>query len=201
MTKPVYHVSTKGQPETFCVSNHLPDGAKAPRTEGCMIYIPGTGFEVTMRCYEENPKAVFTEPDQPVCRDSCMEAFMNFFPEEPEPRYVNVEMNSIGTVLCAFGFKRPNRTHVLKLGYPQPKVTVEKGQDADGAYWQTKCLITEEFVEKLYGKPCKFQPGDSFQANFYKCGDQTEHPHWASWSKVAIADFHTPEFFGIMKIV
>ena len=39
----------------------------------------GHRFDVTMQCYEENPKAVYMEPDQPVCWDSCMEAFMNFF--------------------------------------------------------------------------------------------------------------------------
>ena len=41
------------------------------------------------------------------------------------------------------------------------------------------------------------QPGDTWRANLYKCGDETSHPHWASWSPIGEAlDFHVPEYFG-----
>ena len=36
-------------------------------------------------------------------------------------------------------------------------------------------------------------PGDRWRANFYKCGDETSHPHWASWSPVGRLDFHRPQ--------
>jgi hypothetical protein len=36
------------------------------------------------------------------------------------------------------------------------------------------------------------------KANFYKCGDDTEEPHYLSWNPVGTErpDFHQPAFFG-----
>jgi hypothetical protein len=40
--------------------------------------------------------------------------------------------------------------------------------------------------------------GHVARANFYKCGDETETPHFGAWSPVQTPqpDFHRPEFFG-----
>ncbi|MDU5344496.1 MAG: carbohydrate-binding family 9-like protein, partial [Prevotella bivia] len=40
--------------------------------------------------------------------------------------------------------------------------------------------------------------GLTMKANFYKCGDKTDQPHFLSWQKVDLPkpDFHRPEFFG-----
>ena len=39
--------------------------------------------------------------------------------------------------------------------------------------------------------------GQVWRANLYKCGDQTSHPHWASWAPIGEAlNFHQPGFFG-----
>ena len=193
----IYYVKTEGQPDTFSVCNNRSEGAIAPKTEGTMRYIPGTGFEIVMRCYETEPKAVHTIPDEPVCKDSCMEAFLNFYPELPQYGYINVEMNAVGTVRCCLGTRRQGRKELLKMGLPQPEVTVTKADN----HWQLRCLIAEKLIEALYERPCSFAPGHEMRGNFYKCGDETAAPHWASWSPVERLDFHTPEFFGILKIV
>jgi hypothetical protein len=41
--------------------------------------------------------------------------------------------------------------------------------------------------------------GKEWTANFYKCGDKTSHPHWASWNPVSELNFHLPECFGRIK--
>ena len=42
--------------------------------------------------------------------------------------------------------------------------------------------------------------GQTWRGNFYKCGDHTSHPHWASWSPIGEQlDFHQPEFFGELR--
>jgi hypothetical protein len=41
----------------------------------------------------------------------------------------------------------------------------------------------------------------SWRDNFYKCGDQTSHPHWASWSPVDDLNFHLPRCFGTICFV
>ncbi len=192
-----YHVVTAGEPEVFTVANHRPEGAEAPKTEGFMRYISGTGIEATLRCYEENPKAVYTQPDDPVFEDSCMEVFLDVFPEQPQYGYINMEMNAAGAARCKFGRDRHNRYALLERGIPQPEFSVSFGE----GFWQVKCLFTEGLLETLYERPCSLEAGHQMRGNFYKCGDKTESPHWASWSPVGRLDFHTPEFFGLMKIV
>lgn len=199
MKKPIYSVMTSGQPEEFYVTNYRPEGAPAPRTEGSMRYAPGAGFEAIMRCYEDDPKVVYYQPDEDVWDDSCMEVFLNCFPELPEAKYLNVEMNAAGTALCAFGTVE-DRMFLLEMGLPQPEVTASRGSDETGSYWQVRCVIPESLLEALYQRPCRFAPGDQLRGNFYKCGDETAAPHWASWSPVSAVQFHCPEEFGILEI-
>lgn len=190
-----YRVVISGEPEMFTIENHRPEGTECPKTEGYMRYIPGTGFEVVMRCYEENPAASHTQPDEQVCQDSCMECFLKCFADSPN--YINVEVNSLGVMKCAIGPGRNGRSTVRQLGLAQPKVAVTKG---DG-YWQISYVISEDLLESLYQRPCRFAAGHEMQGNFYKCREEVLPPHWSTWSKVERLDFHTPEFFGTLKIV
>ena len=47
-----------------------------------------------------------------------------------------------------------------------------------------------------YSGPLGTLAGRAWRANFYKCGDQTSHPHWAAWSPVDELNFHLPRCFG-----
>jgi hypothetical protein len=126
-----------------------------------------------------------------------MEMFICCFPEEPGASYLNVEMNAAGNAKCAFGPDRNNRKTLTEMGItnrPVISATVEE------AFWQIDCLVPESLLETLYGRPCHFAPGHEMRANFYKCGDETDAPHWATWSKVGRLDFHAPEFFGRLII-
>ena len=48
-------------------------------------------------------------------------------------------------------------------------------------------------IESLDGKEIK--------ANFYKCGDELQTPHFLSWNPIEIdqPDFHRPDFFGTLE--
>ena len=190
----IYLVHTTGEPEKFSIENHRPEGTECPKTEGSMRYIPGTGFEVTMRCYEKDPAVSYTQPDDRVCRDSCMECFLKCFADSPN--YINVEVNALGVMKCGFGPGRERET-VRQMGLSQPKVTVTKAED----YWQISYVISEGLLEALYQRPCRFEAGHEMQGNFYKCREEVQPPHWSTWAKVERLDFHTPEFFGQLKIV
>ena len=148
-----------------------------------------------MRCYESDPAVSYTQPDDTVCKDSCMECFLKCFTDLPG--YINVEVNALGVMKCAFGPDRVNRKTVRQMGLAQPKVTVTKTE----AYWQIRYVISESLLEALYQRPCRFAAGHEMQANFYKCREDVLPPHWSSWSKVERLDFHTPEFFGDLKIL
>jgi len=38
-----------------------------------------------------------------------------------------------------------------------------------------------------------------WSGNVYKCGDDTSHPHWASWRPVRRVNFHEPDCFGDLE--
>jgi hypothetical protein len=41
--------------------------------------------------------------------------------------------------------------------------------------------------------------GQRWRGNAFKCGDQTSHPHWASWAPIGEAlNFHQPACFGLL---
>lgn len=41
--------------------------------------------------------------------------------------------------------------------------------------------------------------GQPWRGNFFKCGDETSHPHWASWAPLPERNFHLPECFGVLE--
>ena len=42
--------------------------------------------------------------------------------------------------------------------------------------------------------------GRTMRANFYKCGDNTSHPHWGAWNSIGDElNFHQPAQFVLLK--
>ena len=62
--------------------------------------------------------------------------------------------------------------------------------------WTLEYRLPLGIFRKLYGR--EIRSGHRAAANFYKCGDETEVPHYGAWSPVETPspDFHRPEFFG-----
>jgi hypothetical protein len=139
-----------------------------------------------------------------VSNDSCVEWF--FSPEKSD-RYFNLELNAGGHALCydcrfrgeGQGFEtqplpvqamRRLRIESSLPGRVEPEVTGPTTWRLGVALpWQ----VLRERVEGL-----AFGPGVTWRGNFYKCGDETSHPHWASWSPVQTRplSFHHPPSFG-----
>ncbi|MBQ9940286.1 MAG: hypothetical protein IJO74_01960 [Clostridia bacterium] len=167
------------------------DGYK-PETYAQVIFVKGEGFYVRMKCMEKNPRAVYKNYHDPVCNDSCVEFFFNFAPEKQD-KYANMEVNALGTIDCSFGSSRHDRVLVTNLWDNLPEIKVEKQED----YWQVEYLLTTDMLEKMFGT-INTQSGAVYKANFFKCGDKTEIPHYALWSPVdtPTPDYHRPEFFG-----
>jgi hypothetical protein len=63
--------------------------------------------------------------------------------------------------------------------------------------WGVNFSIPESFI-RLYEPPFKLEKGLRLQGNFYKCGDETETPHYLVWNNIEWEkpDYHRPEFFG-----
>ena len=193
--KTIYEIS-KTAPNEVEILHMRPEGSTAPKTLAWVQYLPGKGMDVTMRCYEKRPRAIYWDPNGAIYTDSCMEFYINCFPNVPQKGYLNLEMNSNGAAFCSFGTSRHARSLVIEMGLPHPEVEAEKHED----FWQVHCLIPAKLFEALYGMPFDFPVGRRMEGNFYKCGDHTADPHWGSWVPMPRLDFHDPDSFGTFII-
>ncbi len=132
--------------------------------------------------------------------DSCVEFFMQ---KEQGESYINFEFNAAGicyaahhqsikesTLLSADEFKTIKRWGTY-LG--------EKHDIANEDFtWRLTVFIPWETMGYEAGETPK-----TFFANFYKCGDETAHPHFVSWSPIDEPSpaFHRPQFFGEIELI
>lgn len=185
-------------------------GGYEPVAEARLVFVPDFGFILRMSCNEQDPKAVYTEYNQPVYTDSCLEFFAAWV--DGDSRYMNMEMNARGTLLSCLGPGRGDRIPVADLtGGRIPIVTgslTEGDSLSTGVchapdWWHVIALIPTALLARVYGVPeTRFGPGMTFRGNFYKCGDETPVPHYGMWNPVGTEkpDFHRPEFFGTFLV-
>lgn len=79
-----------------------------PVTYGQIVFVKNDGFYIRLTCEEKEPKATYTKWMDPVYNDSCMEFFACF--DANSQSYINVEVNSLGTALSAYGAKGKRTT-------------------------------------------------------------------------------------------
>lgn len=172
-------------------------GDYRPQSFAQMTYEVDKGFHLRMGCRESDPRAVYTQPDDPVCRDSCLESFIDFAPAAGVG-YVNLEANAAGAALLAIGPARQPRRFLRALGCPLPALSPWRQAEE----WGWRAFIPLATVQALY--PVEgFAPGDVLRGNFYKCGDDTAVEHYCVWNPIdaPAPDFHRPECFGRLLLV
>ncbi len=158
--------------------------------------VVGEDLIAILQCYEENPKAIYENRDDPIYKDSCLEFFVAPIKEREE--YINIEMNSKGAFLCEFGKGKYDRVFVSSLTEISPLVERFKGEDVNGSYWGVKVVLTKDFLSVLYKIDVKDVSFSTVKANFYKCGDDCAVPHYLAFSPVTTLPpgFHNPECFA-----
>ena len=147
-----------------------------------------------MRSEETNLRAVEDENGE-VCNDSCMEFF--YKPSPWDTRYFNFEINPKGTMHLGLGADRFERTMIAE------RKSLDIVTKIDECGWTVKYYIPDNFIEELFPDEEKLSSGNTTyvaKANFYKCGDKTDKPHYAMWSNIetVLGDFHVPDFFGTL---
>lgn len=155
-----------------------------------------TGSELLLHYRVEEPTVLAekTRTNDPVCQDSCVEMF--FAPRAGV--YLNLECNAIGTMLVGRGSCRedsctiaPARIdRIRRWGSLGTKPFAER--PSEGA-WTLTAVVPLEVLEL----PAEVS-GQTYRANFYKCGDHLSQPHYRSWNPIdsESPDFHRPECFG-----
>lgn len=137
-----------------------------------------------------------------VFKDSCVEFFINPFPEA-SPEYVNMEFNALGVMLIGVGkdgddTKRYYFTEKEVEGFEAVSSIKNPVTGYHGsACWKLYVRVPKSFFEQLYGR--QFTDKETI-ANFNKCGDETEVEHYGSWNEIAspTPNFHLPQYFGIL---
>lgn len=176
------------------INNYVWGGIYRPAAFAKLVLIEGKGFALQMTCYEKNPMAVYDKFDDPVWKDSCMEFFASFNNESN--LYINLEMNSAGAYLMGLRESRENKRNAADIvNLDAPKVI------KTGGYWQLEYFFSFEVLNSLFGE-VDYCSGYTFKGNFYKCGDDTDIPHFGMWNPVGTEkpDFHRPEYFGELII-
>ena len=141
----------------------------------------------------------------PVSTDSCVEFFVR---PRANKGYFNFEINAGGTLLLYYiedatrasgGFVKFEKVpesfgKTVQIWHSLPAVV--DPEIATPLTWGIGYRIPRALFETYTGPLGTFS-GQIWRANFYKCGDATSHPHWASWAPIHEAlNFHVPECFG-----
>jgi len=155
---------------------------------------------IALQYFVEEPqvRATHTEFNDPVYEDSCVEFFIAFDGENG--RYYNFEFNCIGTVLGGYGKDRHERSRfsgeILRKIATRPSLGRKPFGVREGPLiWKLSInlpagVFIHSGIDDLTGRQAS--------ANFYKCGDKLDSPHYLSWAPVKTPepDFHQPRYFG-----
>jgi len=146
-------------------------------------------------------KAVAKHYQDSVCIDSCVEFFVQ---PTSAHGYFNFEVNAGGCLLLHYtlgegdpdsGENVPEKLlNGMKIHHSLPQhIDPEMDGPVD---WTIEYAIPLSLFEHYVG-PLGPLAGQTWHCNFYKCADETTHPHWGMWSPIGEKfSFHQPAMFG-----
>ena len=174
-------------------------GDYRPETYGRLGFIPGDGFYLKMTCKESNPTRVYEHVNDPVHLDSAMEAFFQFYPNDPNPSpYFNFEFNANGALHVKYGVSRKNR-----IAFPLDLIhSCRCKSKIYEDHWTCELHIPLNLIEYIFHKK-EFKVGDSFNCNFYKIKESKGLTHFGSYAPITSdqPDFHLPNFFTKATVI
>ena len=190
----MYKIEKTGS--VFSIDNFPWDeGGVRPKTSVTVGY-DSEGYSVRFVSYEPSLRAVETEHNTDVYKDSCVEFFASFSPVF-DGRYINFEINPNGAAYVSVRHSRDDFytvevEDIISLGI--------KARIFEGG-WEVIYRIPTKFIKK-YIPSYEHGEGSVIRANFYKCGDETDHVHYGCFNLIQTPtpNFHCPEFFAEFKL-
>ena len=141
--------------------------------------------------------------------DSCVEFFFKPFAAKG---YFNLEMNAGAHHLLYYTWdieannkndaegrvKLPREDGMqVKIKTTLPSRVEPEIQEP--TTWFLQFMIPTEMLAKYCG-PIGNLNGQKWTCNFYKCGDDTSHPHWLAWAPLTGTSFHQPDKFQTLVL-
>ena len=152
--------------------------------------------------------AKHTRFQDPVWQDSCVEFFVQ---PRPSSGYFNFEINCGGALLSCYiedptrtpeGFAKftrlaPDQGNRIRITHTMPSTVTP--EFSGPVVWHIGCQIPIAILE-AYAGPLGPLAGQAWRGNFFKCADDSSHPHWASWAPIgAELNFHQPDRFAPLR--
>jgi hypothetical protein len=197
------------QADTVEISNFFATpvaGSFQPETK-CRVLYDNSGIYLLFKVKDRYVKSTRTKLNDSVCRDSCVEFFI-----EPDSNggYINFEFNCGGNMLASC-VKDCTRIDGGFADYQN----IDQAAAAEIKIFHTMPNIVDpEIIEATEWRLGAFVPftvfnrytncdiptsGTNWRGNFYKCGDRTSNPHWASWSPISELNFHLPQCYQTIE--
>lgn len=189
---------------TFTRCNGMPDWKTVPAvqinelhhteptdiTAQAQVCYDNDALYVHFSAKEKDIRAQLYGPLEEVCEDSCLEFF--FAPIAGDRRYMNIECNFNGAMYLGFG---SGPSDLIRL-IPENKIidpAICKTKDG----WEITYTVPYSYIRQFFPEfnPCS---GYTTRANFYKCAEKAEPPHFLCWSLVVDRpwSFHNYDRFG-----
>jgi len=193
--------------DTLELTHFRPEGSKHhPKTSVRLLYTM-EGIFGMFRVEDCYIRCVHTRYGDPVYKDSCVEFFVR---PKANRGYFNFEFNCGGAFLCNY-ITNPQRTQegfeeCVRIPEEDGRLIIAKQslpavvdpEIIEPLTWTIEFFIPFDLLEKYVGALGDLRDNE-WKANFYKCGDETSHPHWVSWQPVPKLNFHMPEYFGTIR--
>lgn len=193
------------QAETLQVTHYAwEDSGHHPPTAARLLY-DDRHLAVIFRVEDQYVRAVAQKFQDSVCSDSCVEFFIAPLPGSDA--YFNFEVNCGGTMLvhrCVSPEEKaagkqtydvsPEDGTTIPMAHSMPKIV--DPEIAVPTVWTVEYHLPFALFAKYFDAVAP-SSGTAWKGNFYKCGDNTSHPHWGSWAPVGGSrpSFHQPAYY------
>jgi hypothetical protein len=179
-----------------------PEGSDHRPVTQCKLQYGEHGLYGLFKVQDKYIRCVHHRYQSDVYKDSCVEIFL-----QPKSGfgYFNFEFNCGGCLLASY-ITDPSRAdgkikhftplsleadHLIRRYHSLPALM--DPECTDSKTWYLEFFIPFELMADFVGEISTELP---WRGNLFKCGDETSHPHWLSWSGLGELNFHDPRRFG-----
>jgi len=175
---------------------------------GAKLLHSGDILYALFRVDDRYMRSVHVDYESDTYKDSCVELFV-----QPEGRegYFALEANCGGAFSLRYvedPTRTPNRFARWSAVSPGDAAGVRMAHSmparvdpelAGPVSWWVEVAFPCRAMEPYCG-PIGPLSGQRWRGNLFKCGDETSHPHWASWAPIGEElNFHQPRYFGDLE--
>mgnify|MGYP002629971695 CR=1 FL=1 len=191
-----------GNVEPLLLEQYRPESHDHNPLTACKLQYSSDGLYGIFKVKDKFIRCIHQTYQSDVFLDSCVEIFLQ---PKSEAGYFNFEFNCGGCLLVSY--IEDSTREAGRIKYAQALTTEADAQiqrfhslpaliEAEikiPTTWYLEFFIPFKIMEAYVGEVNTHLP---WKGNLYKCGDNTSHPHWVSWTALDEVNFHSPRNFG-----